>query len=570
MGYIVRMPQLGMSMEEGTVVEWVLEEGERVDVDDVIATVESEKTTAEVESREDGVVRRILVEEGGTVEPGDPIGIVAGADEDISDLVSDVGTPDVDTSEGEDVAISGPSSPSGTGVNAPQRDDTDETDVKATPGARKLAESESVDLTGVEGSGPQGVVTEDDVSAHLEDEIDDFESSDDDQKPLEIHSSGATRTVVESSSLSGLQQTIRDRLSESYRDAVHVTLDRTFDARTLKATVTAGRAAGATLSLIDLLVKVTGRALSDHPPFNAVFEDGEHRLIDEVNVGVAVDIDRGLVTPVVPDVDARSVESVNEVRTELVDLVQSGDYTMDDLSGGTFTISNLGHFGIDRFDPIINPPQIAILGIGRVRTDETMTLSLSFDHRIVNGADAARFLDTIVEVATDGSALAEYFRVEIEPVENVGEEGPATGYPSGSPRDEETRDVRVESTEGLSGSYETAGVDGAVAFDEPIDMGGSGRAPTPVEHLLGALGACLSLSVRAMAERDDAPVGSIDCDVEGSPESGPLASVTVHIDLESDAPDDVLDRIVTKAQRACYVERALAEDVDVSVTWHRA
>lgn len=562
MGYIVRMPQLGMSMEEGTVVEWVLEEGERVDADDVIATVESEKTTAEVESRENGVVRRILVEEGGTVEPGEPIGIVASSDEDISDLVSDVGTPDVDTSEGEDVAISRPSSPSGTDVTAPQRDDTDETDVKATPGARKLAESERVDLARVEGSGPQGVVTEDDVSAHLADGIDDPE-------PPEIHSSGATRTVVESSSLSGMQRTISDRLSESYRDAVHVTLDRSFDARTLKATVTAGRAAGATLSLIDLLVKTTGLALSEHPSFNAVFEDGEHRMIDEVNVGLAVDIDRGLVTPVLPDVDARSVESVNEVRTELVDRVQSGDYTMDDLSGGTFTISNLGHFGIDRFDPIINPPQIAILGIGRVRGDETMTLSLSFDHRIVNGADAARFLDTIVEMATDGSALAEFFRVEMDPVENVGERDPATGTQSGSPRDEETRDVRVESTEGLSGSYETAGVDGAVAFDEPIDMGGSGGAPTPVEHLLGALGACLSLSVRAMAERDDAPVGSIDCDVEGSPESGPLASVTVHIDLESDAPDDVLDRIVTKAQRACYVERALAEDVDVSVTWHR-
>lgn len=562
MGYIVRMPQLGMSMEEGTVVEWVLEEGERVDADDLIATVESEKTTAEVESRQNGVVRRILVEEGGTVEPGEPIGIVADADEDISDLVSDVGTPAVDTSEGEDVAISRPSSPSGTGVNAPQRDDTAETDVKATPGARKLAESERVDLVRVEGSGPQGVVTEDDVSAHLADGIDDTE-------PSETHSSGATRTVVESSSLSGMQRTISDRLSESYRDAVHVTLDRSFDARTLKATVTAGRAAGATLSLIDLLVKATGLALSEHPSFNAVFEDGEHRMIDEVNVGVAVDIDRGLVTPVVPDVDARSVESVNEVRTELVDRVQSGDYTMDDLSGGTFTISNLGHFGIDRFDPIINPPQIAILGIGRVRGDETMTLSLSFDHRIVNGADAARFLDTIVEVATDGSALAEFFRVEMDPVENVDERDPAIPTPSGSPRDEETRDVRVESTEGLSGTYEIAGIDGAVAFDEPVDMGGSGGAPTPVEHLLGALGACLSLSVRAMAERDDAPVGSIDCDVEGSPESGPLASVSVHIDLESDAPDDVLDRIVTKAQRACYVERALAEDVDVSVTWHR-
>jgi len=596
MGYVVRMPQLGMSMEEGTVVEWSATEGETVGDGAGIAVVESEKTAAEIEAREDGVLRRILVDEGGTVAPGDPIGVVAGPDEELQQYLADLDVPDAAAAAAGAGAGSGSTTDEASG-GASSASGSD-ADVRATPGARALATEEgAVDLTAVEGTGPQGVVTEDDVRAALDADAgpgdapapdgaadEDVRATpgarrraeeagvslagidgtgpqgvvteDDVEESLDADTGRATRTVADARGLSGMQRTVSERLAESDRNAVHVTLNRSFDATALSTTVEAAREVGADLSVTDLLLKAVARALGDHPELNAVFEDGEHRLIEEVNIGVAVDVDEGLVTPVVADVAQSSAASVGERRRELTDRVERGDFTTDDLRGGTFTVSNLGHFGVDHFDPIIDPPQVAILGVGRIREDGSTTLSLSFDHRVINGADAARFLDTLVGTATDEAALASFCEVD------VGARDAARGA--------ETRAIRVGTASGLSGSYAVDGVDGEVAFDEPMDAGGPGLAPTPVEHLLGALGSCLSLALREMADRDDVEIGGIDTDVDGRPTRGPLEAVEVDLRIESDAGTDALDRAVTKAERACYVERALSDDVDVSVTWARA
>jgi pyruvate dehydrogenase E2 component (dihydrolipoamide acetyltransferase) len=540
MGYVVRMPQLGMSMEEGTVVEWRVETGERVEEDDVIAVVESEKTTADVEAREAGVLRRILVEAGVTVEPGDAIGVVAGPDEDLDPSLADVDEPEAadPVSSGETDAPATGSQSTGDAGGGAAGGSSD--DVRATPGARQRAEEAGVDLTTVEGTGPQGVVTEEDVESTAASGT--------------AQSTVAMRTVTEARPLSGMQRTISERLAASDDNAVRVTLDRTFDASVLRETVRAARDAGADVSLIDALLAAVTEALADHPAFNATFEDGEHRLVEEVNLGVAVDVEDGLVTPVIGDAGSLRVEALSARRGELVERVRAGEFTGDDLAGGTFTVSNLGAFGVDHFDPVIDPPQVAILGVGRVRDDDSMTLSLSFDHRVVNGADGARFLDSLVDAATDPDALAARFEADIE---------------TGSGRESETRAVTVENGSGLSGTYAVDGLDDAVAFDEPTDAGGGGTAPTPVEHLLGALGSCLSLSVRAMADRHDVALGAVEADVDGTPDQGPLESVAVTLTIESDAEAEALDRVVTTAERACYVERTLAADLDVSVEWRR-
>ena len=172
--------------------------------------------------------------------------------------------------------------------------------------------------------------------------------------------------------------------------------------------VEAARTLGLTHGYNDLLIAAAADALTDHPGFNAHFEDGEHVLYSDVNVGVAVDTDGGLLTPVIRNVDGRGLADLNKARTALTERVLEGDFSMDDLAGGTFTISNLGMFGVDDFDPIINPPQVAILGVGRRRDDATMTLSLSFDHRVENGAAAARFLGTIAENLEDPNTLSGY------------------------------------------------------------------------------------------------------------------------------------------------------------------
>lgn len=215
----------------------------------------------------------------------------------------------------------------------------------------------------------------------------------------------APRTVVDERSLSPMRKTIANRLQESYQNAVHVTASREVDAEAL---IAAADAVGDDVSIMDVLLHALSETLDAHPAFNATFEDGKHRSYEQHNVAVAVDVDAGLVAPVIADVGSKSLDEIATERRRLTDLVQRGEYEMRDLRGGTITVSNLGVLGVDSFTPVINPPQVAILGIGRIaeraRPDDggvafrrRVTLDLSFDHRVIDGADAARFLGTLAD-----------------------------------------------------------------------------------------------------------------------------------------------------------------------------
>lgn len=215
-------------------------------------------------------------------------------------------------------------------------------------------------------------------------------------------------TVVERRQLSGMRATIARRMGQSTREKPHVTLNRAVGADRALAVADEFDAAETKIGLTDVLVCAVSEALAEHPQFNAWYGDGELSLIEQQNIGVAVDIDDGLVTAVVREVGRKTPTEIAEERAELTATVQSGEFTLDDVQGGTFTITNLGMFGVDSFDPIINPPEIAILGVGRIRDDDDgreLTLSLSFDHRVVDGADAARFLDSVAQWFTSPSRL---------------------------------------------------------------------------------------------------------------------------------------------------------------------
>lgn len=217
------------------------------------------------------------------------------------------------------------------------------------------------------------------------------------------------RTVREERTLDKMRRTIADRLQESSQNAPHVTVTREADAEALlDKAETAKQRLDIDVTLVDLLLCAVADTLSEHTAFNATFEDWTHRLYEEQNIGVAVDIDAGLVTPVLSDVGSKSLATIHEERQELVSRMQAGDYTMSDFRGGTFTVTNLGPLGVDSFTPIINPPEVAILGVGGIKSRphpdngdivfrRQLPLDLSFDHRVVDGADAARFLDTLVE-----------------------------------------------------------------------------------------------------------------------------------------------------------------------------
>ncbi len=239
-------------------------------------------------------------------------------------------------------------------------------------------------------------------------ENDDSSDTADDTGGSQSDSSDGDRAVLEERKLTGMRRTIANRLQESSQTAAHVTASREADAEALsRAATRASEAADVGVSVIDVILRALSEALAEHPEFNATLEDGVHRLYETQNVGIAVDIDAGLVTPVLASLESKSLEEIALERRELTESVQTGDYSMSDLQGGTFTVTNLGVLGVDSFTPIINPPEVAILGVNRIRQrarpDEDggvefrkqISFDLSFDHRVVDGADAARFLETL-------------------------------------------------------------------------------------------------------------------------------------------------------------------------------
>jgi pyruvate dehydrogenase E2 component (dihydrolipoamide acetyltransferase) len=453
MAYIVRMPKLGVEMKEGVVLAWHVDEGEPVAEDELVAEIGSEKAQAEVTAREAGVLRRILlgVDEAG--EPGAAIGIVGGPDEDVSDLLAEVDAdPDEGAGADEGATVRRAAADASGGASAPATPDPGESEstpavtdaagggggeatadrapsggaagVRASPRARKRAAELDVDLTAVEGTGPQDSVVEADIERAAESGTATASAGAGTAAPAEPAASDAasgdgdrTRTVIERREQSRMRSTIARRLSESWREAPHVTVDRQVNAEPLFAAVEAAAVSGRDVSMTDVLLRAVSETLSAHPAFNATFEDDVHTIYEERNVGVAVDVDEGLLTPVIPDVGAKTVDEIAAVRKNLTDRALSGAYTGDDLSGGTFTVSNLGAFGVTSFTPVINPPEVAILGVGAVdekpvRGDRGgvawrrhVGFSLSFDHRVVDGADAARFLDTLADELADAVVL---------------------------------------------------------------------------------------------------------------------------------------------------------------------
>jgi pyruvate dehydrogenase E2 component (dihydrolipoamide acetyltransferase) len=440
----VIMPKLGQTMEEGTIVEWLKREGDPVRRGEVIYTTESDKATLEVESPTRGFLRRILVAAGETVPVLTVVGLITRtADEDISGVefqgsgsrsqVAEAAA--LPTAEPETLKPETLKRPSGrlfasprarklarekevdlahvpgTGPNGRivERDVMAvlETLPRATPVARRLADQAGLDLRAVRGSGPGGRITKEDVERALSE--------------LQVAEAAAlakpeTLKPETLKPLTGVRAVIARRMAESHRTTAPVTLTTEADATAfvevregLKASL--ADELGFNLGYNDLLIKLVARALREFPYMNARLEDigdgsGVIRHLDEVNVALAVDTERGLLVPVVRAADRKGlVEIAREVR-ELVARAQSGQALPDELSGSTFTITNLGMYEIDAFTPIINLPETAILGVGRivarpavvdggVCVRQMMWLSLTFDHRLVDGAPAARFLQRI-------------------------------------------------------------------------------------------------------------------------------------------------------------------------------
>jgi pyruvate dehydrogenase E2 component (dihydrolipoamide acetyltransferase) len=387
----IGMPNLGHTMEQGTVREWLRKEGETVRKGDVVVIIETDKAAFDVESPGDGVLLKIVVPEGTVVPVGATIGVVGAPGTPLPDLgPAATGTASGPTAQApvEPVPASAPGKPAG------RR--------QVSPVARSLAQELRVDLSLVEGTGPGGLVTKEDVRRTAE-------SPGAARSAAVSASSGVAEAGITVVPLTSMRRTIAERMQRSWRETPMVTLVTHAE---VTALLDARHAGGPRVGINEAILRATAVALTRHPRLNAWWREGELRQVRDVNLGVAVAVEDGLVVPVVRQAQRKTV---TEIGAEVVALglkARRSGLGAVDVADGTFTVTNLGAWGIDLFTPIINPPQVAILGVGRANRvpRETPTgftfvtelaLCLVFDHRAVDGAVGAAMLKTLVELLGD-------------------------------------------------------------------------------------------------------------------------------------------------------------------------
>jgi pyruvate dehydrogenase E2 component (dihydrolipoamide acetyltransferase) len=384
------IPRLGWNMDEGVFVGWLKHDGDLVRMGDRLFTLEGEKATEDVESLDEGILRLTpdSPQAGSTVRVGAVVGYLASVGE--MPPTSRAGGGDDGAS-----AVDGNERRPHPARELPRRPtQAARAGATSSPRARRVAAALGVDWTQVTGSGRTGRIRERDVRAAAKFErVGDGDSDDSDSRPLAV--SPARRTIAE-------------RLVGSLRSSAPVTLTTTADATHLVNLRQQFQQAEPedVPSYTDFLVMLTARALGQHPLMNATWEGDRIVAHKQINIGIAVDVDAGLLVPVIRDVLRKTVRDISLCTRSLIDRARTGKLTGADMQGGTFSLTNLGAFGIDAFTPILNPPQCAILGVGRIEMRpavidgqvvprEQVVLSLTFDHRIVDGAPAARFLQAV-------------------------------------------------------------------------------------------------------------------------------------------------------------------------------
>jgi len=449
----IYLVKVGMSMTEGVVEEWCVPDGGTVEKGALLYRLETEKVNLDVDADASGTVKQ-LVAEGVTMKPGDVVGYIYASGEVIPDQLP--GAAAAGVAEAAPVAASRPaavavaseasaatstattgeggrllaspaarrlaaeldveiSSLTGTGpggriVEADVQAAADETSrgsraAPTSPIARRRARELDVDLTLVDGTGPGGRITKEDVERAAA--AAQRRPAQREPAPREPVAAGAGDRVVP---VRGMRRTIATRMHESLQTMAQLTMnmDVVMDeaVRLRNQLVAEWQDEGVKPGYTDLVIRAAAKALEKHPDMNATFSDTEIVLLGQVNVGMAVALEEGLIVPVVKNANQLSVRALAQETSRLAAAARDGKLGIDDLQGGTFTVTALGMFGVDSFTPIINAPQIGILGVNRIRDDlawdgnkpvkqQRMTLSLTWDHRALDGAPAARFLATI-------------------------------------------------------------------------------------------------------------------------------------------------------------------------------
>jgi pyruvate dehydrogenase E2 component (dihydrolipoamide acetyltransferase) len=383
MAISVVMPALELAQETGKLVAWRKQEGERVAKGEPLLEVETDKAVVEIESPAEGILTGIKAHEGAVIPVGQTIAWIVAPGE----------RPPAEVAPVESSSRSGRESARPLPSEAHSSDKPATAAIRISPKARRIAREHGIDIARLRGSGPEGEILAEDVMALVE--------------------SKATPTVSDHEELSSVARLMAERTAHSWTTVPHFFVVREVDAGALEAAreklgPAIGQARGVEPTLTDLLIALVARVLLQHPRLNSSWADGAIHLNRQIGIGVAIAVKDGVVAPVIDNADKKAVGDIAVQRRDLTERARAGKLRPGDITGATFTISNLGMFGVDAFSAIIVPPQAAILAVGAIANRvvpvegrpgirPVMTMTLSCDHRVVDGMRAAVFLNDLVE-----------------------------------------------------------------------------------------------------------------------------------------------------------------------------
>jgi len=376
----ITMPKLGLSMKTAKVVKWLKKEGDSIKKGDQVLEVMTEKITNKVEAPSDGVLLKIVADKGADLPIGALLGVIGQADEDISEILA--------------AAPAAPAAPAGQKSKAGAASGGK---VKISPAARKLAEENGVEVTRIIGTGPEGRITKEDVEKAIEESV----AFADDRPALEVIP------------YEGMRRAIGDNMANSWATCAKVTHHVNVDISgllALRKSINANLKEKEKVSVTALLTKAIARAIEINPIINSTLDGEEIKILKDINIGMAIALDDGLIVPVIKNADQKKLMQINEEIRDLAKRARRNKLNPDEMGGASFTISNLGGYqSVDAFTPIINLPESAILGVcrtvekpvvveGEIVIRPMMGLSLSFDHRIIDGAPAAEWLKVLIDL----------------------------------------------------------------------------------------------------------------------------------------------------------------------------
>ena len=423
------MPKQGLQMTEGTITKWLVKEGDKVEIGQPLFEMETDKNTIQIDSTAAGEVLKLVAKEDETVPITETIAIVGKKGEDFADLL-----PKKEEKKPEPAPA--PAVPTAPAVKAapaaPAADDVTPIVLEGgrifvTPRAKMTAERKNLDYKTVKGTGPSGLIIERDILAAAAVKASPVAKAIAARKGVSVTTvtgTGENGKIVKHDILSGdanlaredkvipisgMRKVIADNMMNSVQSMAHAYHKVAVDMSQAKLIRAAFKKAEKKVSFNDIIIMALGRALQEHPRMNALVEDGKITEKGSVNIGIAVAVDNGLIVPTVRDVQNMTLGEIHDESARLIAKTKAGGLKKEDYSGGTFTVSNLGMFGIDEFTAIVNPPQVGILAVGamtdtpvvrdgQIVVRPMMNLVLTYDHRVIDGAPAAQFLSRLKEL----------------------------------------------------------------------------------------------------------------------------------------------------------------------------